>query len=93
MTHQLSQLTRHGGPSSTPDSVAGEKLISRREAAASLGVCGRTVLALEKRGLLPSVRFSARCVRYRMADVATLVNQALVGQPVTPEPRASASGA
>ena len=78
-------MTTHA---SAPRPTPGDKLLSRREAAFSLGVCPRTVFSLERRGHLPSVRLSARCIRYRATDVARLVDQALVGQPATPAPAA-----
>ena len=73
--------------------TSGENLISRKDTAARLGVCGRTVLNLEKRGLLQSVRLSLRCVKYRSADIEKLINQALSGQPAKPEARESATAA
>jgi hypothetical protein len=48
-------------------------LLTRRDVAVALRVCGKTIERLTKEGLLPAVYFSRRCVRYRPRDVRQLV--------------------
>jgi predicted site-specific integrase-resolvase len=45
-----------------------ESLVSGRELAAAFGVAITTVNRWRRRGLLPHVRVSRGCVRYRVAD-------------------------
>lgn len=53
-----------------------ENLKSRKDVANILGVSVKTVYRLERKGLLHSISLSARCVRYREADLAQLISDA-----------------
>lgn len=54
-----------------PDS----KLLTRSDVAKTLKVNERTIARWEAKGLLNPLRFSARCIRYRMEDVQRLIEQ------------------
>src|SRR5579863_10207183 len=51
---------------SQPDTLAGEKLLSRRQVAERWGVCNHTVA---RRECLVPIRLGRRLLRYRLADV------------------------
>ena len=53
-------------------------LLSRRELAQRLHVCTHTIQRWERRGLIKSIRFNARVVRYRVEDVEKLIREASV---------------
>ena len=46
-----------------------DALLSRRQLAARWGVSGMTIRRREQAGLLSSLRFNSRLVRYRLQDV------------------------
>src|SRR5262249_7179557 len=54
-------------------------LLSRKQAAELIGCSSATVRRLEKRGVLPSVRFNERLVRYRSADISALIASRISG--------------
>ena len=54
-------------------------LWTRKQTAAVLGMCTHSVMNLEKRGLLPAVRFGKRFVRYRPQDVNRLIDEMSTG--------------
>lgn len=52
-----------------------DRLVPASEVAAMLGVSRMTVVRLAERGELTAVRLSARCTRYRLADVEALIGR------------------
>jgi hypothetical protein len=57
------------------------KLLTRRQVVDRLGLADKTgqkVRCLERRGLLPRVELSPRCIRYRASDVEKLINETLL---------------
>ena len=54
-----------------------DRLYSRREIAAQVGCCARTVVRAEKRGELMPLRLSSRLIRYRASDVARWIASSL----------------
>lgn len=58
-----------------------EQLLTRADVSRRLGLSQQThqtIRTLEKRGLLPRVEISSRCIRYRAADVERLINKTLL---------------
>jgi predicted site-specific integrase-resolvase len=51
------------------------QLTTRKELADALRVSVRTVIRMERRGLLEPVRLSAGCVRYNEESVAQILNK------------------
>ena len=52
-----------------------KKLLTRSQVAEALQVHPRTIARWEEKGLLKPLKFSARCVRYRLQDVEQLVEE------------------
>jgi len=58
-----------------------DKLLTRRQIVDRLGLTDKTgqkVRSFERRGLLPKVELSPRCIRYRSSDVEKLINETLL---------------
>lgn len=54
-------------------------LLTRRQVAERLGVCGHTVQRLTRKGILRALVFNPRLIRYMPEDVEVLIAQAKVG--------------
>ena len=63
-TTEGSNLKRHSVPA-TP----ANRLLSLKETAAYLHICERSVQTLRSRRLLPAIKLSNRCLRFRLSDV------------------------
>lgn len=55
--------------STTHETPQANRLLSRKEVAARWGTSTETVKRRAREGLLPSLRFNQRLVRYRLSDV------------------------
>lgn len=58
-----------------PPTVHAERLLSRKEVATLLGVCGHTIARNPR---LKPVKFNERLVRYRAQDVEAFIQSALM---------------
>lgn len=70
--HKNSVAVKNGGS----DAAKQSPLLSRAQVAALLGVCTHTVQRMERAGLLKSVRFNRRLLRYRDEDVQRSIAEA-----------------
>jgi hypothetical protein len=58
-----------------------EKVIGRREAAALIGVCGRTVERYAARGFIPEIKLGPRLVRYPLDAVRAFAVNGIANPP------------
>ena len=55
--------------------TAPQGLLSRKQVASLFGVCKETIRRWEQQGLFKPVIINSRVLRYRMADVQSIVGQ------------------
>ena len=65
-------------PTAVPDDL---RLLSAREAASALGIATRTLSRFVSLGRIRPIRFSARCVRFKLSDLKALVDSAQARTP------------
>ena len=64
---------------SVPEAVVpATSLLTRRQVAERLGVCGHTVQRLTRKGILQALVFNPRLIRYRREAVEALIAHATV---------------
>lgn len=59
-----------------------DEIVKKPRAAAILGVGIRTLERYVAAGLIPVIRYSARCVRFRRSDLETFLKRHLDGLPL-----------
>ena len=57
-------------------------LVDAREAARRLGISVRTMWSLAKRGEIPRVSVTSRCIRFRACDLERFVEEKIVNDGV-----------
>jgi hypothetical protein len=62
------------------DFVNSDICISRAQLAIRWNCSTETIKRRERAGVLPAIKFSPRCTRYRLADVKRIEQDSLIGQ-------------
>ena len=61
---------------SQPIDNQSQQLLSRRALALRWGCCNETLKRREREGILKSIRFNQRLLRYRLSDIVAVENAA-----------------